>query len=132
MCIYVVGGVKRILVTQQKAGVDMTNKWTGVEHALAAINKACCSNKPNIAMLHANDGMALLIRLLDRAAGAKVREFAALAIVNACSGSTWDSFPVWKDDASVKLNLLCDDDSATENARKYAAGALKMVTSKGK
>ena len=70
MCIYVVGGVKRFLVTQQKAGVDMTNKWTGVEHALAAINKACCSNKPNIAMLHANDGMALLIRLLDRAAGA--------------------------------------------------------------
>ena len=132
MCIYVVGGVKRVLVTQQQAGVDMTNKWTGVEHALAAINKACCSNKPNIAMLHANDGMALLIRLLDRAAGAKVREFAALAIVNACSGSTWDSFPVWKDDASVKLNLLCDDDSATENARKYAAGALKMVTSKGK
>jgi hypothetical protein len=98
MCIYVVGGVKRILATQQKAGVDVTNKWTGVEHALAAINNACCSNKPNIAMLRANDGMALLIRLLDRAAGAQVREFAALAIVN---------------------------------ARKYAAGALKMVTSKG-
>ena len=35
-------------------------------------------------MVHANGGMALLVRLLDRAVGPKVREFAALAIVNAC------------------------------------------------
>jgi len=97
-------------------------RWTGVEHALAAINNACCSNKLNINVLHANGGMvclsivsapyisclipnaslsflsdeharrcnqesshgsctkkqALLIRLLDRVAGPKVREFAAL------------------------------------------------------
>jgi hypothetical protein len=31
-----------------------------VEHALAAINNACCSNKLNIDVLHANGGMVSL------------------------------------------------------------------------
>ena len=168
-------------------------------------------------MVHANGGMALLVRLLDRAVGPKVREFAALAIVNACrlvlaahadacvpaslyvfsstfslsTGrplSTLSSFciqiftsaqflhsnihvcPVfafkysrlssfciqiftfalartgthtptpnsgkqqsgyaaseWQADAAAKLAALCDDASATENAKKYASGALKLV-----
>ena len=137
-------------------------------------------------MVHANGGMALLVRLLDRAVGPKVREFAALAIVNACrlvlaahadacvpaslyvfsstfslsTGrplSTLSNFCIqiftfalartgthtptpnsgkqqsgyaaseWQADAAAKLAALCDDASATENAKKYASGALKLV-----
>ena len=137
-------------------------------------------------MVHANGGMALLVRLLDRAVGPKVREFAALAIVNACrlvlaahadacvpaslyvfssnfslsNGrplSTLSNFCIqiftfalartgthtptpnsgkqqsgyaaseWQADAAAKLAALCDDASATENAKKYASGALKLV-----
>lgn len=32
-----------------------------MEHALAAINNACCSNKQNIDVLHANGGMVSLL-----------------------------------------------------------------------
>ena len=150
-------------------------------------------------MVHANGGMALLVRLLDRAVGPKVREFAALAIVNACrlvlaahadacvpaslyvfsstfslstgrphsnihvcpvfafkysrlssfciqiftfalartgthtptpnSGKQQSGYAAseWQADAAAKLAALCDDASATENAKKYASGALKLV-----
>ena len=134
-------------------------------------------------MVHANGGMALLVRLLDRAVGPKVREFAALAIVNACrlvlaahadacvpaslyvfasnvslsTGPPLSNFCIqiftfalartgthtptpnsgkqqsgyaaseWQADAAAKLAALCDDASATENAKKYASGALKLV-----
>ena len=33
----------------------------------------------------------------------------------------------WQADAAAKLAALCDDASATENAKKYASGALKLV-----
>ena len=33
----------------------------------------------------------------------------------------------WQADATAKLAALCDDASATENAKKYASGALKLV-----
>ena len=48
---------------------------------------------------------ALLVRLLDRAIGPKVREFAALAIVNACSGKAQSKslWAKWHDEATVRV-----------------------------
>ena len=42
---------------RSRGGKVVHTRWTGVEHALAAINNACCSNKLNIDVLHANGGM---------------------------------------------------------------------------
>ena len=136
--VYADDGIRRLLsyvgleMTQiiQEAldgGIDIADKWIGVEHALGALNNACCGCRNNIQKLHSNCGMALLIRLLDHAAGPKVREFAALAIVNACSGSSPDSGYQWQAEACNKLKSLSEDATATENARKYASGALKIL-----
>eukprot|EP00960_Hanusia_phi_P054980 762829-Hanusia_phi.AAC.3 len=119
-------GVRHLLDFLRRDRAAETEESAATEHALAAINNACCSHAGNCQDVHANNGMLVLVALLDRRFGPKVREYAALAIVNTSSNSN-TGVQAWKQEARKALQALIDDASATDNAKRFASWSLKNI-----
>ena len=69
-----------------EAAAAAAARWRAVEHAVAALNNACCGCEESCAAAHAHGAFPALLRAMGPGVPARVAEIAALAVVNVCSG----------------------------------------------